>query len=110
MDGVLLEIGFGKEYDKVSWEFLQQTLKMKEVDPKWCRWIQEVISRGQGRSQEIIIKGATAQNSAIGGGEGKAQKYLSFTVEKQRRISKFWILWGARPLLVPLSPPLAMVE
>jgi hypothetical protein len=26
--------------------FLQQALTMKGFDPKWCRWIQEFISRG----------------------------------------------------------------
>jgi hypothetical protein len=28
------------------WDFLQQALKMKGFDPKWCRWIQEFISHG----------------------------------------------------------------
>jgi hypothetical protein len=26
--------------------FLQQTLIMKGFDPKWCKWIQEFVSRG----------------------------------------------------------------
>jgi hypothetical protein len=46
LDGVLLKIDFKKAYDKVNWEFLQQKMQMKGFDPKWCRWVQEFISRG----------------------------------------------------------------
>jgi hypothetical protein len=46
-DGVLLKIDFEKAYDKVKWDFLQQALK--GFDPKWCKWIQEFISRGSVR-------------------------------------------------------------
>jgi hypothetical protein len=46
MNGALLKIDFEKAYDKVKWDFLQQTLKMKDFDPKWCKWTQEFISRG----------------------------------------------------------------
>jgi hypothetical protein len=35
-----------KAYDKVKWPFLQQTLRMKGFDPKWCKWIQNFMSRG----------------------------------------------------------------
>jgi hypothetical protein len=45
MDRVLLKIDFEKAYDKVSWDFLQQALRMKGFDPTWCRWIQEFVSR-----------------------------------------------------------------
>jgi hypothetical protein len=46
MDGVLLKIDFEKAYDKVDWEFLQQALRMKGFDPKWCQWIHNFVSRG----------------------------------------------------------------
>jgi hypothetical protein len=46
LDGVLLKIEFEKAYDKVSWYFLQQALRMKGFDPKLCKWIQDFVSRG----------------------------------------------------------------
>jgi hypothetical protein len=46
MDGVLLKLDFEKAYDKVKWDFLQQALRMKGFNPKWCKLIQEFISRG----------------------------------------------------------------
>ena len=46
MDGVLLKIDFEKAYDKVRWPFLQQVLRMKGFDPKWCNWIEQFVSRG----------------------------------------------------------------
>jgi hypothetical protein len=45
-DGVLLKIDFEKAYDKVSWSFLQQAMRMKGFDPKWCRWIHDLVSTG----------------------------------------------------------------
>ena len=45
-DGVIFKIDFEKSYDKVKWSFLQQTLRMKEFSPKWCRWIEGMIKRG----------------------------------------------------------------
>jgi hypothetical protein len=42
MNGVLLKIDFEKAYDKVNWSFLQQALRMKGFDPKWCLWIQQM--------------------------------------------------------------------
>jgi hypothetical protein len=46
LDGILLKIDFEKAYDKVNWGFLQQTMRMKGFDPKWCRWVHEFIRRG----------------------------------------------------------------
>jgi hypothetical protein len=46
MDGVLLKIDFEKAYDKVNWNFLQQTLRMKGFDPAWCRWINDFVRKG----------------------------------------------------------------
>jgi hypothetical protein len=36
MNGVHFRIDFEKAYDKVNWSFLQQVLRMKGFDPKWC--------------------------------------------------------------------------
>jgi hypothetical protein len=46
MNGVLLKLDFEKAYDKVNWDFLQQALRMKGFDLKWCKWIQDFVSRG----------------------------------------------------------------
>jgi hypothetical protein len=46
MDGVLLKIDFEKAYDKVRSSFLQQVLRMKGFDPKWCQWINNFIEKG----------------------------------------------------------------
>ena len=39
LDGVLFKIDFEKAYDEVNWAFLQQALRMKGFDPKWCEWV-----------------------------------------------------------------------
>jgi hypothetical protein len=46
MDGVLFKIDFEKAYDKVNWEFLQQTMRMKGFDPTWCQWVQRYVEKG----------------------------------------------------------------
>jgi hypothetical protein len=46
LDGVMLKLDFEMSYDKVKWNFLQQAMRMEGFDPKWCKWIQEFISRG----------------------------------------------------------------
>lgn len=45
-NGVIFKIDFEKAYNKVKWSFLQQTLRMKGFSPKWCRWVEEMISGG----------------------------------------------------------------
>jgi hypothetical protein len=45
LDGVLLKIDFEKAYDKVNWDFLQHAMRMKGFDSKWCKWVQEFVSR-----------------------------------------------------------------
>jgi hypothetical protein len=45
-NGVIFKIDFEKYYDKVKWSFLQQTLRMKGFSPKWCRWIQNMVTGG----------------------------------------------------------------
>jgi len=44
--GVIFKIDFEKAYDKVKWSFLQQTLRMKGFSPKWCRWVQNMVTGG----------------------------------------------------------------
>jgi hypothetical protein len=46
LDGVLLKLDFKKAYDKVKWSFLQQTLRIKGFDPKWCDWIKNFVEKG----------------------------------------------------------------
>jgi hypothetical protein len=52
LDGMLIlhetihELHRKKAYDKFSWPFLQQVLRMKGFDPKWCQWIDNFVSRG----------------------------------------------------------------
>ena len=45
-NGVILKLDFEKAYDKVNWSFVKQTLRMKGFSPTWCKWIEEVVSRG----------------------------------------------------------------
>jgi hypothetical protein len=35
MSGVILKIDFKKTYDKINWDFLQQSLRMKGFSNKW---------------------------------------------------------------------------
>ena len=46
---VIIKIDFEKAYDKVKWSFLQQTLRMKGFSPKWCRWVEAMVSGGSVR-------------------------------------------------------------
>jgi len=45
-NGVILKLDFEKAYDKVNWSFVQQTMRMKGFSSVWCKWIEEVVSRG----------------------------------------------------------------
>ena len=46
LNGVIFKIDFEKAYDKVNWEFLQQTLRMKGFSKKWCTLIRNFVSGG----------------------------------------------------------------
>ena len=44
--GVIFKIDFEKAYDKVRWNFLIQTLRLKGFSHKWIEWIKSSISGG----------------------------------------------------------------
>jgi hypothetical protein len=44
--GVILRLDFEKAYNKVKWSFLQQTLRMKGLSPKWHTLINDFVSGG----------------------------------------------------------------
>jgi hypothetical protein len=46
MSGVILKLDFEKAYDKVNWDFLQQTLRIKGFSGKWCHWMSQIVSKG----------------------------------------------------------------
>jgi hypothetical protein len=46
MSGVILKIDFEKAYDKVNWDFLQQSLRMKGFSDKRYNWINQFVCKG----------------------------------------------------------------
>lgn len=44
--GIILKLYFEKAYDKVSWKFLMESLKLRGFSDKWCGWIAQVITGG----------------------------------------------------------------
>ncbi|WVZ96321.1 hypothetical protein U9M48_041976 [Paspalum notatum var. saurae] len=42
-NGIVLKIDFEKAYDKVRWDFLQQSLRMKGFSPMWCSWVHACV-------------------------------------------------------------------
>jgi len=46
LSGVIFKIDFEKTYDKVKWNFLLQTLRLRGFSPKWIEWIKSFISGG----------------------------------------------------------------
>jgi hypothetical protein len=46
MSGVILKLDFEKVYDKVDWNFLQQTLRIKGFSEKLCHWINQIVCKG----------------------------------------------------------------
>jgi hypothetical protein len=45
-NGIIFKIDFEKAYDKVKWDFLTQTLRLKGFSTKWIEWIKSFISGG----------------------------------------------------------------
>ncbi|WVZ49622.1 hypothetical protein U9M48_000963 [Paspalum notatum var. saurae] len=56
-------IDFEKAYDKVRWDFLQQTLRMKGFSTVWCNWIRSFV---QGGNVAVNVNG---QNDQEGQGD-----------------------------------------
>jgi hypothetical protein len=46
MSGIILKLDFEKAYDKINWDFLQQTSQIKGFSRKWCHWINQIVSKG----------------------------------------------------------------
>ncbi|WVZ96211.1 hypothetical protein U9M48_041878, partial [Paspalum notatum var. saurae] len=46
LNGVVFKIDFEKAYDKVRWDFLQQTMRMKGFSTTWCNWINSFVQGG----------------------------------------------------------------
>jgi hypothetical protein len=59
MDGVIFKIDFEKAYDKVKWQFLQQTLRMKGFSQQWCHWISKMV---EGESVRIKVNDDLGNN------------------------------------------------
>jgi hypothetical protein len=38
-NGLIPKIDFEEAYDKIRWSFVQQTLRLKDFSPKWCKWV-----------------------------------------------------------------------
>jgi hypothetical protein len=45
-DGIILKLDFEKAYDKISYNFMCETLKQRGFCEKWCNWIKSVVTSG----------------------------------------------------------------
>jgi len=45
-DGIIFKIYFEKAYDKVKWDFLLQTLRMKGFSKTWCKLVHAFTQGG----------------------------------------------------------------
>jgi hypothetical protein len=77
LDGVLLKLDFEKAYDKVKCDFLQQPLRMKGFDPKWCKWIHKFIICG---SVGIRVHEISDIISKQGRGYDKETIYITYSI------------------------------
>jgi hypothetical protein len=55
MDVVLFKIDFEKAYDKVKWSFLQQILRMRGFDQKWCDLVTNFVEGGSLKSMTTLV-------------------------------------------------------
>jgi hypothetical protein len=42
--GIILKLDFEKAYDKICWEFLFESLRLRGFHEKWCGWIKDVVT------------------------------------------------------------------
>ena len=78
LDGIILKLDFEKAYDKVKWNFLQQAMRMKGFSPKWCGWIQSVVSGGHvGVKIKMRLVHTFTQRKDYGKGTLSHQSYLT---------------------------------
>jgi hypothetical protein len=55
-NGIIFKIDFEKAYEKVSWSFVQQTLRMKGFSSMWRRWVASFMEGGHvGRTMNDTV-------------------------------------------------------
>ncbi|GKC21548.1 RNA-directed DNA polymerase, eukaryota, reverse transcriptase zinc-binding domain protein [Tanacetum coccineum] len=52
---MLFKVDFGKAYDSVRWDFLDDILKKFGFGEKWCKWIQSCLRSSRG---SVIVNGS----------------------------------------------------
>jgi hypothetical protein len=57
--GLILKLDFEKDYDKLNWNFIQQTLRMKGFSPIWCKWVASFMEGGH---VGVKVNGTVGQN------------------------------------------------
>jgi hypothetical protein len=45
MSGVIMKLDFEKAYNKVIWEFMEQTFRIKGFSQKWCNWKTSLLAK-----------------------------------------------------------------
>lgn len=67
-DGVILKLDFEKAYDKISWKFLEDCLKQRGFDEKWCQWVWAIMTSGT-----LSVKGNNGHGDYFKCGRGVRQ-------------------------------------
>lgn len=45
--GLILKIDFEKAYDRVRWDFLEETMRGKGFPDKWIKWVMQTVEGGK---------------------------------------------------------------